>query len=325
MMRPFDDLRPELTALLAELGFDPETGFDPRHLVGLALTLEPFPGGVWPTAPVTTASDAGWSAVQELRRVHELELAALLREASLMRFAREPLARSHTLLEGPPLALSDWRAAAEEELATLLRDEFLVVAGAVELLERCVAKRVADWPEPVELARKSLELEDCEAGRLRLAQGLLACGDHATAAVVCAAALARHPSPAFWPLFVEGLACAHELAGRLDRALMLYDFAGSKPAGSPARFATLATTFYLSLAMGDEPRARKTCERLELEALDAGFDAQELVRAEHQLRRQTSERRARGAWCVHERACVLGMALLARRASPAARILRTLC
>ena len=129
-------------------------------------------------------------AWRELVRVHELEEARLLRAACGLCRGREsrgaaaadgevvpvrraprpdaphPDASERRRPGAAELRVALWRRRADEAIALALADGLEPTAA----LRFCAAQPVVRWPAPGELARASLELEDCAAGR-RLTDG----------------------------------------------------------------------------------------------------------------------------------------------------------
>jgi hypothetical protein len=167
-------------------------------------------GGDW-------ASDATLRAAErELLRVHRAETAYLLRRAAAL--------RRSVPAPGAP-ALDTWRVCMREQLACMALDRLRVSAELERVLEFCADRALESWPSAAELARAALALHDVEAGRIALAEALLAAGSAREAASAFASALERCVHGANFGRLLDGLIEAQRRLGCRDRAQSLSECA----------------------------------------------------------------------------------------------------
>jgi len=157
-------------------------------------------------------------AERELLRVHRTEIAYLLRGAAGLR--RE-------VLDPSALSSAAWRACMFEQLDCIALDGLRASDELIRTLERCAHGAVETWPSAVELARASLALHDVEAGRVALAEALLAANWTREAASSFASALARPVHGANFARLLDGLIEAQRRLGHGVRAQRLAECAAS--------------------------------------------------------------------------------------------------
>lgn len=155
------------------------------------------------------------AAEHELLRLHQTELAFLLREAARLRIETASATATERAASS---SLATWRACFRETLRCASRDGARASAELFGVLRRCRAADVARWPDAVELARAALALHDVEAGRARLGQALLSVGRVHEARTAFAAALSRVHSARACESLLNGLNEAQGLIARRERS-----------------------------------------------------------------------------------------------------------
>jgi len=163
------------------------------------------------------------AAERELLAVHSAELAWLLREAVRLRLAAladagGAIALELRALDPDPLPFEVWQRSLREQLACSAADRVRLARSLFEILRSTHASAPRDWPPALELARASLALQPCEAGRVRLAQALLVASDAPAASVLLANLLAARPAPRCTPSVLATLALAEEACGASRRS-----------------------------------------------------------------------------------------------------------
>jgi hypothetical protein len=191
---------------------------DPLQLARAASALAPR------GAIVTGACDAARlaAAQRELERVHAAELAFLLREAASLVLSQRARSRD------PAPELDTWRDCAREALAACAADALALDARVVELLEACLTHPPPRWPSAVDLARLALQLDPCDAGRLRLAQAWMAEDEPWGASGVLALGLSRRPASRLEPRLLAGLVRAQSACGERFRARKIASLARAR-------------------------------------------------------------------------------------------------
>ncbi len=208
------------------------------------------------------------AAMRELVRVHRVEQARLLVEASRLRCVSTPVGRVFSALCGADGAASAWRRDASEELDACLLDGWEVP----EALMQCVSRSTASWRSARSLARAALALEPSLAARAQLARADL-CEGSLDDALVRLQELAVLPMSARRQLEVlQSLALAAEAGGRWALARETYAALCRCPESGPAaRAAWLA----LALRTGDlvqAARARALLLEASASACEAGAE-----------------------------------------------------
>ncbi len=168
-----DWLPPELARLLQEVLADPRAcrfRLHPARLLRLELAGSP------PAEERLTAAE------RELARVHQIELAWLLREAARLRGTEAGAEREARLLA--------CQSGLEEALACALADGLCLPRRTSRLLRSIRGQDASTWPAATRTARAALELDPCPEGRELLARALAAGGQRADASAVLAASLA---------------------------------------------------------------------------------------------------------------------------------------
>jgi hypothetical protein len=212
------------------------------------------------TAPGSRVTYA--AALRELWHVHRLEQARLLREACLLLCRATPLGRLYVVARRnasrdipPGDARSSWGEACRDEIAAARADG----ARVHSLLMRLSASPLDRWPLASVLARASLDLERCPAGRLDLARGLIAEGNPDEAIGILRDLLDEESLRELRVAALEALALAFESAGETRRSLAWYAATiGERRSDLRVAVSLLA----LALRCGDAPRVEIAARRL---------------------------------------------------------------
>ena len=251
-------LPPELEELVRELARDPRSSL-------LRVQRPPLVRGVLErgSQPTTGLS----AAEKELAGVHRTELAALLREACVMRLVEPPEADCvvgrevdvSRRVEVPRVA--DWRGRARHALDAL--DEGLPGADLIDL---CV-KENGERPSAAQLAAASLRLAPHDSARIYVGVDLVMRDEPRTAIRVLENVLAGAPSPLHASNAWENIGWALLETDRPAEALDAYRRAAC--AGAP-RSTPLMNAFHVAVLLGETD-----------EALRLGAELDELITAEH--------------------------------------------
>jgi hypothetical protein len=254
-------------------------------------------------------------AMRELRFLHRSALAALLRQAALLRARREEVA---CLFSPPETPVSCARLRDRLE-----RTLYLIALDRLEIPHResveCLRSRpVEAWPDPVLLATQAIELRDSEAARLVLAHALLVRGRARRAAELLSGLLRSGAQLGQRWRALEGLAAAHAWMGHHRLAMASMDAAADEPdCGVDA----LVSGLYLVLRARETERLQRAAARLDIlvDPFEPAFRSA-LARLRDWVGWE-QRRDGRVPACV---ATPGARGLISREASPTGRVLRLL-